>query len=402
MARRTARERLVGTLDGLEVLGLSVLLLGLSWSEAAKSAGLALAVLALLGRLALGGRLRPPARSTFALLGCYVAASALSVALAPPGLSGPGEVLSLLMTVAAFPLAADVCRRRPSRRLMLAYAIVAGAAVGAVLGYADHLSGDYRRLVLPSIENAVPAGEYLAAVIGLAVPLLLAEAGSTVVGPMLGLSVGLYALAMFLTRSRGPMLGAAAGGLLALWLAISRRWVPLVAAAALVVGVAVFGALNPASRVVRDGVAGSRSAGLRARTWAVSLDLIAERPLTGHGEGSFANLDVRFVDELGVTWEQNAHNVLLHELVETGVLGAGALVGFVVLGLRDLVRALRRSRRGLERAVSVGCLAGVAALLVCGVVSVSTDAEPGILLFALLGLGASVPPPGEAAAEGGR
>ena len=383
------RMRAIDAVDGAEVLGITVLLLGLSWSEAAKSIGLALAVLALSVRLALGGRIRLPESRTLALLGCLLIAAALSVAVAQEDLSRPRELLTLAMTVVAFPLVFDVCARRPSRRVLLTYTIIAGAAVGALLGYGEHMAGEYKRLVLPSIENAIPAGEYLAAVLGLGVAMVAAEGGATVAGPALGFSVGLFSLVMVMTKSRGPLLGAGASVLLAMAVGSARRRLAIVVGAALLSAVALFGVLNPESRVVREGIVGSRSAVNRVKTWNEALDRFAERPLVGHGAGSFPLLGIEFVDEIGREREQNAHNLLVHQLTETGILGAGALVAFVVSALLDVVRALRRSRRGVERAITVGCLAGAAALLVCGVFSVSLDAEPGILFFALLALGAS-------------
>ncbi|MBD3349127.1 MAG: hypothetical protein GF400_08035 [Candidatus Eisenbacteria bacterium] len=389
--RGKRRRRVTRALDGACVLGLVVLLLGLGFSEAAKSIGLALSVLALICRVAIGGRIDLRGGGTLFFLGLYVAATALSIAVAPAGLTSWDELLTVLITVAVFPVLADVCARRPSRRVVFTYVAIAGAAIAAVLGYADHMLGEYVRLVLPSIENAIPAGEYLAASIALTVSVLLIEAGASLVGPLLGLSLGLSVLVLFMTKSRGPVLGAAAGAITALGLGFRRRRVPALATALIVACAAVFGLSNPGSRLVKEGVLHSRSAENRLKTWRASADFISERPLLGHGAGSFASLNIRFTDEVGVEWEQNAHNVLLHELVETGVLGAFALVGFVVFGLRDIVRAVRRSRWRLDRAISAGSLAGVVSLLVCGLFSVSTDAEPGILFFALMALGASAP-----------
>jgi len=389
---RTGRDRLLEALEGLEALGVSVLLLGLPWSEAMKSLGLALAAAGLLARLAVGGRMALAPKWTLLCLGFYFCAAVLSQMLAPEDLFRPRELLTVGMTIAAFPLVADVCGRRPSRRVLLAFVIIAGAGVGAVLGYFEYMAGPYQRLVLPSIENAIPAGEYLAAVMALAMGVLFAEAGATVVGPLLGFCAGACALVLLMTKSRGPFLGAAAGGLLIGALSLRRRWIVLAVSLALVAGVMLFGSFNPESRVVRDGVVRSSSVVKRMQAWEASMDHFAERPILGHGVGSFSLLGIHAVDEWGVEWQQNAHNVILHSLVETGLLGTGALVCFLVLGLRDVVRALRRRGWRHHRAITAGSLAGVAVLLVSGVFSVSIDAEPGMLLFALLALGASVDP----------
>ncbi|MEA3409295.1 MAG: O-antigen ligase family protein [Candidatus Eisenbacteria bacterium] len=386
---RTRRDRLLEVLDGVETFGVSLLLLGLTWSEATKSLGLAIAVVGLLARLAVGGRVALAPKWTHLWLGFYFCVAGVSLALASGHLSGPKELLMLGMTIAAFPLVADLCGRSPSRRVLLAFVIIAGAGIGAVLGYFEHMAGPYNRLALPSIENAIPAGEYLAAVVAFAVGVLFAEIASTTVGPLLGFCAGACAIALLMTKSRGPFLGAAAGVLSAGAISLRRRWIVPAAALVLVAAVTLFWMLNPDSRIVREGVVHSRSAANRVRTWEMSLDRFAERPVVGHGVGSFPLLGIRVVDELGVEWEQNAHNVVLHSLVETGLAGTAALVCFLALGLRDVVRALRRRGWKHHRAITAGSLAGAVALLVSGVFSVSVDAEPGILLFALLALGAS-------------
>ena len=367
-----------------------MLLLGLPWSEAMKSLGLAIAAVGLLANLAVGGRMALAPKWTHLCLGLYFCAAGLSLVLAPDHVSSPRELLTLGMTIAAFPLVADVCGRRPSRRVLLAFVIIAGAGIGAVLGYFEHMGGSYHRLALPSIENAIPAGEYLAATMAFAIGVLFAEASAMVAGPLLGFCAGACALTLLMTKSRGPFLGATAGAMLVGAISMRRRWIVLVASLALVAGAISFWAMNPGSRIVKDGVVHSRSAMNRIRTWEVSIDRFAERPIVGHGVGSFALLGIHFVDEIGVEWEQNAHNVILHSLVETGLIGTGALVCFLVLGLRDVVRALRRTGWRHHRAITAGSLAGAVVLLVSGVFSVSIDAEPGILLFALLALGASV------------
>jgi O-antigen ligase len=107
----------------------------------------------------------------------------------------------------------------------------------------------------------------------------------------------------------------------------------------------------------------------------------------GHGLGSFGSLMVVYEDEIGAIHQGNAHNALLHVTVETGFLGCGALLVFLVLGIRGVWRAIRAAQPGAGRAISVGALAGVVAILVAGAFSVSIDAEPGILCYALLALG---------------
>jgi O-antigen ligase len=120
---------------------------------------------------------------------------------------------------------------------------------------------------------------------------------------------------------------------------------------------------------------------------------VLDRPVLGHGLGSYWDLGITYSDEYGDVLQTNAHNTWLHTACETGVLGAGTLALFVVLGLVGVVRACRLTS-GLERAVSVGALGGIVVLLVAGVSSVTTDAEPGLLFFSLMALGSAGGPRG--------
>ncbi len=380
---------MVGVLDGVQSLGLVVVLLGLGLSEAAKSAGLLLAAAGFVGKLVAGKRPHlPNARSLWALA-AYVAAGALSIALAKPRLAGPHELGTLILTVAAFPLVVDACARR-SRIVLLAGALIVGASAAALAGYAEHMAGFYERLSLPSIENAIPAGEYLAAALVFALAFLFAEWRATVVGPLICFAVGSIAIALLLTISRGPIAAAAVGVALVVAAGVGKRWAAIavvVAAAALAV---LFAAQHPTARLVEHGVVGTRAAASREYTWRTTARLIAERPILGHGLGSYARLGVVYEDGIGTIHQLNAHNLYLHVACETGLAGCGTLIVFLVLGLRAALRGYHRATWPVERAAAIGGLLGVATLLIAGVFSVSSDAEPGILLFTLMGL-AGVP-----------
>ena len=385
----SARARAIGAMDGVQSLGLVVLLAGLGASEAAKSFGIALAALGFVGKSVLGAKPRLLATATVAALGAVFLAGALSVVAAAPGFARPRELLTLATTLAAFPLTLDACARR-SRRILLAGAIIAGAAGAALWGYGAHMAGHYLRLGLPSIENAVPAGEYLAAACGFGVAVLLAERRSPLFGPLVAFAVGACGIALAMTLSRGPLLGAAVGAIVAVGVGFRRRRAALAIVLGLALAVTVFGALNPGARLVKDGVLGSRTASARLHTWGTTLDLTRSRPMTGHGLGSYPLLGVAYHDDVwGAEHQLNAHNAFLNAAAETGVIGCGTLILFLVLGIRRVVRSIRSASWPLERAVLVGALAGSATILASGMFSVSTDAEPGILLFALLGLGAS-------------
>ncbi|MFH1690536.1 MAG: O-antigen ligase family protein [Candidatus Eisenbacteria bacterium] len=377
----------VGVLDGMQSFGLAVLLFGLPFSEAMKSIGLAIAVVGFLGKLALGARPRLGPRGTLLALLAFYAACALSVAAAEPELRRPHELFTLAMTIVPFILVADACAR-PSRKLFFALTIVAGATLAALLAYVDHMTGSYQRTVLGSVENAIPAAEYLGAVVPLAVALLLEEMGAPLAGPLLGLAVGSLGIVFIMTKSRGPLPAAITGFAMAIGMSLRRWRHGLIAAAACCSAFLIFVVANPGSRAASAMTPGRRDSESRLVTWRMTADLIAERPLLGHGLGSYPDLDVVYVDERVTIHQLNAHSAWLQVTCDSGALGAGSLVVFLVLALGGPVRTSRRSR-GLDRAVSVGALGGVVSILLAGLFSVSTDAEPGILLFTLAALGSA-------------
>lgn len=390
------RDRAVGFLDGLQSFGLVILLFGLPFSEAMKSIGLAIAVLGFTGKLVCGTRPHMPGRAAAVALLAYVAAAALSIVAAEPGLRRPGELFTLGMTVVPFILVADACARR-TRGLLFAVAVVSGAALASVLAYVSYMQGPYLRLVLGSIENAVPSAEYLGTALALAVAMLVEEFASTLAGPLWAFAAGSSGLALLMTKSRGPLLGALVGLVVTVATALRRRRYAFVIAAAAVAAILLFAAANPGARLSGALSPRSRSVGIRTAVWSETMDLVLDRPVSGHGLGSYGQLGVIYSDERGDLHQMNAHNTWLHTACETGVLGAGTLAVFMVLGLVGVVRACRLTR-GLERAVSVGALGGVVVLLVEGVFSVTTDAEPGMLFFSLMALGSAGAPRG----RGGR
>jgi O-antigen ligase len=293
------------------------------------------------------------------------------------------------MTVAPFYLVADVCRR-PGRTTLVAWAVVFGCVAAAVEGLIDYAGGGASRLSLGSIENAVPAAEYLGAGLALSLGLLIGSSRSRWAAACAAGACLLTVVALLFTGSRGPTAGAAAGAVLVTAVGLRRRVYSVLVLVGILAAAFWFAAANPGSRMSGGAFAGSHGASFRRHTWEETSALIAQRPLLGHGLGTFAELGVFYEDRVWGGRVQNAHNVWLHTASETGLLGAGALAFFLVLGPGAIARNIRRGS-GFPRAVSVGSLGAVAALLVAGIFSVTTDAEPGALLFALMAMGQEPP-----------
>ncbi len=98
----------------------------------------------------------------------------------------------------------------------------------------------------------------------------------------------------------------------------------------------------------------------RVRIWRACLSLIPDRPLLGLGPGMLAaSLDVafsRYVPETGEvlrSWADNAHNVYLGVLVNTGALGLSAHLATLCLAA---AQGVRRRREPLFLSLSLGLL----------------------------------------------
>ena len=124
----------------------------------------------------------------------------------------------------------------------------------------------------------------------------------------------------------------------------------------------------------------------RIRIWRECLVLVPEYPLLGGGPGTLAlRLDVtfsRFVPQLGITLRSaadNAHNIYLGRLVNTGVLGLAAYLSLLLCSARCALRLARRN--DLIASLFLGVFCG--AVHACFGLGLCIT-EP--LFFALLGL----------------
>ncbi|MBD3368552.1 MAG: hypothetical protein GF405_10360 [Candidatus Eisenbacteria bacterium] len=369
-------------LDTTEFLGVVVLFGGLAHSEALKSTGLLLAVAALAARLALGyrpGWLRRPA---IWAVGLIVITSALSVAFADAGLRRPQELLTVAAMVSLFPLGTDVCTSR-RRVVVLGAALLIGTSAGiAVSLWSPGLREG--RFGLPSLPNPIVAGEYLAGVLPVAAALAMSRGVGRPGRALAWLVAAFSVTALWLTQSRGPLPAAALGLAVLLSCHARRFWV---AAAVLVPAVVVAVSLSvaiPSSRLI--GTRLERAIRIRSGIWSQTIDRIAERPITGHGVGTYGSLKVGVSDGAGHRYTSHAHSVALHLLAERGVLGLAAFLLFCALSLRDVAAAVRAAHpRDLYPAAA--CLAGAVALLIAGLSHLTVWAEPGFLFYGMLGIG---------------
>jgi O-antigen ligase len=175
------------------------------------------------------------------------------------------------------------------------------------------------------------------------------------------------------TASRGGAVSFAAAAcvLLGLVLARARLSRPVLAAAALlavlsvVTAVALLGGHKVVDRLIAidsldqdiDLGGGGRLAG-----WEVAVNLVAERPLLGHGLGSFASAFDQLRDERFVLGYSKAHNTYLELAVELGLPAATLLCLAVLMLFLLCAHGYVHRRRGLAFP-----LAGIAATVLVGI-----------------------------------
>lgn len=114
--------------------------------------------------------------------------------------------------------------------------------------------------------------------------------------------------------------------------------------------------------VVVDGAVVATANELRDDVVLQSLPLVRERPLTGHGAGSFEAVFPRFPDHRIPLHFDHAHNDYVQFVVEFGVFGSLPLAAFVALALFHAFKALWRLDSTYGSGVGFGAAMGIVAL----------------------------------------
>ena len=126
----------------------------------------------------------------------------------------------------------------------------------------------------------------------------------------------------------------------------------------------------------------------RAALWRDTLKLIREHPLTGVGLGCFG-VAFTTVQSIQLTYvADHAHNDYLELAAELGLPAAVLFFSLLYWLTGRILRASRRARSSLIRALALGSLGGISALLVHSVADFNLYIPANGLVFAvLLGMG---------------
>lgn len=361
-------------------------------------------------------------------ISCLVAFTAwmfISALWSPWQNGSMGEAFrQMILTVWAIVLGTSL-RGRAVRRAALLLCVILTVTAGLGLWY-YHVRNPVQRLKFP-IGNPIfmaacllPGLSLMAsALVGGSIAMLArgsAAAGGRPGGRgraimIPGAIAGLVVLgwAFHLTDSRGPMLGLlagwAAGAVAAGFVAIHRRLtgrrrrIAWLLASALVLAGAAHASVKvwhwlEAQKVVEQA---GRGASFRLRLYAMGYarDLILERPLIGHGQGSYAlRVQAMVPDNLeqdpaafAVPTLAHAHNEWLEVLADLGLVGGLLCGGMLLLTVWGGIAALARARDWGDRIVIVGLIGALAAVVVEELSDVALR-KPGlpILFHTVLGL----------------
>lgn len=261
---------------------------------------------------------------------------------------------------------------------------------------------------LPGLEGLVVHPNQLAGLISLFLPLLV----SLLFAPPAELATrgrraGLLLITLFtvwillLTQSRGGWIGAAAGLviLLALWavslpksktrLALRVSFSVLFLGgliAALLIGPGLLWGLwlNPPEETL---VGTLTTLNFRKELWPWAIQALSDFPITGVGLGAFRDVSFRLYPlSLSAGYDiAHAHNIFLQTGLDVGLPGLAVYGALLLVAAASGWRVARLTPS--YRAISLGLLAGLAALHVYGLAdALALGSKPGLVFWLVLGL----------------
>jgi O-antigen ligase len=200
----------------------------------------------------------------------------------------------------------------------------------------------------------------------------------------------LMACTIFLSGSRGGMLAFASEMVLFAALTLGKRRSPRIALGTIAVCVFSLALLTFVGKGQVLGRLGDLSPGIRLNITKDSLRMFSQRPVWGWGLGTFPTVYPSYRSFYTNLFVNEAHNDYAQLLVETGLLGFGLMLWFLVCLYRYGLPTSRRWEFHWDGAVSLAALLGCTGLLLHSFVDFNLQIPANTALFYVLcGLAAS-------------
>lgn len=320
------------------------------------------------------------------------------------------RIIALLIYFAAMLAFID----RPERLQRVVRLVIIFGFVLALIGIFQSFISPTTIYGLREIENAFPFGpfvnrhhfaNYMLLMLALPLGMLFAGAIERDRQPLFIFAPLVMGIALVMTGSRGAMVslvvqfaflvGAAgvaaegkrgeksesmAGERRAAWL--TRAGGAFALLLLLLIGVLTLGGEAGLSRLLGTLDAKDPTTG-RLHLWEVTLNMIAAHPLLGTGLGAYGAAFTRYDTHGGALQVLQAHNDYLQVLADTGIVGAGLGILFLVVLYRMGWRRLRSADK-YRRGVALGALTGCTGMFAHSFFEFPLHTTSNALLFLLL------------------
>jgi O-antigen ligase len=207
---------------------------------------------------------------------------------------------------------------------------------------------------------------------------------------LVGACAVLMAATIFLSDSRAGMLAFVFEMVLFAALTLGKRRSPHIALGTMSVCDFILALLIFLGKVQVLGRLGDLTPGIRMDITKDSLRMFSKRPLAGWGLGTFPTVYPSYRSFYTNLFVNEAHNDYAQLLVETGLLGFGLMLWFLVGLYRYGLPTSRRSEFQWDEAVSLAALLGCTGILLHSFVDFNLQIPANAALFYVLcGLAAS-------------
>ncbi len=206
---------------------------------------------------------------------------------------------------------------------------------------------------------------------------------------LLLLALILMSIVLLLTKSRGGYVAGIIGILTVLW--YSRWRILALVLTLLTTGLGIWliiSAEQQATTLVGE-LADAGTMAFRQQIWRIASWMISDFPFTGVGMGTFNDVAMRLYPLPAVS-DPGAHNLYLQVGVDLGIPGLIAFASILILAIymsSSSISSLAAQDNRAFRALSVGLLAGITALLFHGLIDVTVwGTRVGFLPWLMIGL----------------